>query len=129
MNTETRTVLYDTDDQYKKFIALLKETDMELFIGEYNNFAPVSEEEVNTVWSCCNTKDVKANIAMDLVTSVLCAVSDEELPLIFKDTKKQFFKKIYNTKFIDCSFACYKICYGKNTVLHRRCWRFKKTQN
>jgi len=92
MDNDERQILCDADDQHKKFILLLREANME-HIKEEFYFAPVTQAEVDTVWAFCDTGDVKANVAMELITSVLCAVEDEEFKKIFKDQKKMFFKK------------------------------------
>lgn len=90
MDNDERQILCDADDQHKKFILLLREANME-HIKEEFYFAPVTQAEVDTVWAFCDTGDVKANVAMELITSVLCAVEDEEFKKIFKDQKKNVF--------------------------------------
>jgi len=93
MDEEDRKILKKEDTQYQKFTKYLQENKLESLIEGFD-LAPVTQEEVNTAWTLCDTDIVKANIGMEILTSLLCGVEEPKFHEIFKDSKRIAFKNL-----------------------------------
>jgi len=97
MNRVRTPYLGETDEQYIKYKKHLTENNLiENFTGNDGLIllAPVTENAVNEIWSINIKEDPPANLGMEIVTSMLCAMTDEEIPAMFADKGKGSFCKL-----------------------------------
>jgi len=87
-----------TDIQYIRFSNHIEDIGLNTtdgkFLNNFDSFAAVSEEHVKYVWREAGVDEVPPNIGMEIFTSILCAVSKDELTNIFQNKNKTFSKRL-----------------------------------